>query len=327
MAVVDPRSDKGEAMHDTNVTIVGNALNTPEWRRLDESRTLVAKFKVASTSRRYDRQSNRWVDGSSLRVRVNCWRRLAENVSLCVHVGDPLIITGRLYSREWEGEDNVRRISYELDAVAVGHDLSRGRGRFTRQKANMGTTTVDDDDADTRVAGERSLPVPELNGRPRQRVFDEELGGYVTSVDTAGLDIGSGFSSAAGGPNGDRPNGTGLDERGSAGSGSGGHATNGSGSTGAPVFGGDEDHIEDDPDEPFDSAAFAGLSTSGSVFAATGVGGEDGVDQESDGDTPGGDIAPGEDTTPGGDGTPAEEDPPGEEPTRRRRRGKVGAPA
>ena len=62
-------------MFDTNVTIVGTALNTPEWRRTSTG-AVVAHFKVASHSRRYDKDNGRWVDGDSLRVRVTCWRRL-----------------------------------------------------------------------------------------------------------------------------------------------------------------------------------------------------------------------------------------------------------
>ena len=73
-------------MFDTYVTIVGNVLTAPEWRRTTQSGTLVANFKVASTARRLDRDSGRWVDGNSLRVRVNCWRRLAEGVAASVAV-------------------------------------------------------------------------------------------------------------------------------------------------------------------------------------------------------------------------------------------------
>lgn len=135
-------------MFDTVVTIVGNALNTPEWRRLERSHALVAKFKVAANSRRYDKDSGRWVDGASLRVRVNCWRRLAENVASSVLGGDPVIVTGRMYTRDWIGEDGQRRISYELDAAAVGHDLSRGKCTFTRQRPTLGTIVVDDGHSD-----------------------------------------------------------------------------------------------------------------------------------------------------------------------------------
>ena len=38
-------------MFDTTVTIVGNALNAPELRRTNSTNTLVASFRVASTTR------------------------------------------------------------------------------------------------------------------------------------------------------------------------------------------------------------------------------------------------------------------------------------
>ena len=56
-------------MFDTQVTVIGNVLTAPQWRRTAQSNTLVANFKVASTARRLDRETGRWVDGNSLRVR------------------------------------------------------------------------------------------------------------------------------------------------------------------------------------------------------------------------------------------------------------------
>ncbi|MDT5036901.1 MAG: single-strand DNA-binding protein, partial [Micromonosporaceae bacterium] len=147
-------------MYDTNVTIVGNALNAPELRRTSSTNALVANFRVASTSRRYDRDTGRWVDGPSLRVRVTCWRRLAEGVTRSVVTGDPLMVTGRMYTRDWVGDDGQHRVSYELEAVAVGHDLSRGFSQFIRHRAAGATSVVEDAETDTRIAGEASTPVP-----------------------------------------------------------------------------------------------------------------------------------------------------------------------
>ncbi|WP_027660451.1 single-stranded DNA-binding protein [Salinispora fenicalii] len=129
-------------MFDTHVTVIGTAVTAPEWRRTNQSQTLVANFKVASTARRLDRESGRWVDGNSLRLRVNCWRRLAEGVVTSVMVGDPVIVSGRLHTRDWTDDAGSHRTHYELEAVAVGHDLSRGRGRFLRNRpvATAGTT-------------------------------------------------------------------------------------------------------------------------------------------------------------------------------------------
>ncbi len=77
-------------MFETNIVIVGNVLTAPEWRRTNTKGTLLAHFRVASTARRLDKETGRWVDGDSLRVRVTCWRKLAEGVGASIAVGDPV---------------------------------------------------------------------------------------------------------------------------------------------------------------------------------------------------------------------------------------------
>ena len=164
-------------MFDTYVTIVGNVLTAPEWRRTTQSNTLVANFKVASTARRLDRDSGRWVDGNSLRVRVNCWRRLAEGVAASVMVGDPVVVCGRLYTRDWTDDAGNHRTLYELEAVAVGHDLSRGRGRFLRNRPSLTTSAVSDAEAEQRVHGEPTEPVPDGHApaQPDHRPVDDDF--------------------------------------------------------------------------------------------------------------------------------------------------------
>ncbi|GAB3859723.1 hypothetical protein GCM10029963_61420 [Micromonospora andamanensis] len=164
-------------MFDTYMTIVGNVLTAPEWRRTTQSNTLVANFKVASTARRLDRDSGRWVDGNSLRVRVNCWRKLAEGVAASVMVGDPVVVCGRLYTRDWIDDAGNHRTLYELEAVAVGHDLSRGRGRFLRNRPALATSAVSDADAEQRVHGEPTEPVSdeEAPARPDHRPVDDDF--------------------------------------------------------------------------------------------------------------------------------------------------------
>ncbi|GAA0933890.1 single-stranded DNA-binding protein [Virgisporangium aurantiacum] len=152
-------------MFDTNVTIVGNALTRPEWRRFERTNALVANFKVASTARRFDKQNQRWIDGDNLRVRVNCWRRLAEGVVASVRVGDPVIVTGRMYTRDWTTESGERRSAYELEANAVGHDLSRGIAAFKRGRINVSTSVVEDAESDKHVKGEPTEAAPEEDAR------------------------------------------------------------------------------------------------------------------------------------------------------------------
>src|SRR5690606_11136995 len=73
---------------------------------------------------------------------------------------DPVIVTGRLYTRDWVDDEGNKRLQYELEATAVGHDLSRGRSRVERDRASTATSAVDDEQARQRVGGERPEPVP-----------------------------------------------------------------------------------------------------------------------------------------------------------------------
>ncbi|MFG1989794.1 single-stranded DNA-binding protein [Actinoplanes sp. NPDC048988] len=144
-------------MFDTHLVVVGNVLVAPEWRRVTASGSLVANFRIASNARRFDRESNTWVDGNSLRIRVSAWRRLAEGVASSITVGDPVIVYGRLYTRDWKDDQGNTRVSYEMEAYSIGHDLARGRGRFFRQKSLPGNAAIEDAEADMLVAGEPSI--------------------------------------------------------------------------------------------------------------------------------------------------------------------------
>ena len=49
---------------ETVITVVGNLVDDPELR-FTPSGSAVAKFRIASTSRTFDRQANEWKDGDS----------------------------------------------------------------------------------------------------------------------------------------------------------------------------------------------------------------------------------------------------------------------
>ena len=186
-------------MFETTIVVVGNVLTAPEWRRTSNSGQLVTNFRIASTARRYDRDTGRWVDGNSLRVRVTAWRKPAEGVGSSVKVGDPVIVYGRLYTRDWVDDDKNNRVSYEMEAFSIGHDLGRGRARFFRNRPVPGTSTVEGPDADTIVRGEPSVllgeeetPVAYGDGMP-ERLPDEEAPEFLEATpapDQPGTDDG-----------------------------------------------------------------------------------------------------------------------------------------
>src|ERR1700742_2042994 len=83
-----------------NLTIVGNVVDEPKLRETN-SGVKVLSFRIASTSRRYDREQERWIDNVTMYATVTCWRWLAENVAASVHKGQPVVATGHIYTREY----------------------------------------------------------------------------------------------------------------------------------------------------------------------------------------------------------------------------------
>jgi single-strand DNA-binding protein len=138
-------------MNETQMTIVGNVVDDPR-RRETKNGFAVTNFRVASTSRRYDREQEKFVDNGTLFVTVTCWRAMAENVFKSLRKGQPVVVTGRYYMREYTVEEQVRT-AYELEATAVGHDLSRGTTQFTRVYQSPQTVTV--------VKDEQGVPADE----------------------------------------------------------------------------------------------------------------------------------------------------------------------
>ena len=117
-------------MQEITCTVIGNAV-TDVRSSITPNGVHVAHFRMAATSRRFDRAADRWVDGSTTWLRITCWRWLADHVVESIHKGDPVVVHGRLRVREWTDGDRSGT-SVEIDATTVGHDLTRGRARFER---------------------------------------------------------------------------------------------------------------------------------------------------------------------------------------------------
>jgi len=116
---------------ETVITVQGNLVDDPELRFTPAGHA-VAKFRVASTPRTFDKSTNEWRDGDSLFLTVSAWRRLAENVAESLHRGDRVICRGQLKQRSYEDREGVKRTVYELDAEDVGPSLQRATAAVTK---------------------------------------------------------------------------------------------------------------------------------------------------------------------------------------------------
>ncbi len=116
-------------MFETPLTIVGNIVNDPVRRPAGDHE--VVSFRVASNSR-YRTADGSWEQGNSLFVTVNCWDRLITGVIASLRKGSPVIVTGQVFTRDYEDRDGVRRTALEMKALAVGPDLARCIARLER---------------------------------------------------------------------------------------------------------------------------------------------------------------------------------------------------
>ncbi|MET9296668.1 single-stranded DNA-binding protein [Streptomyces sp. NPDC003077] len=116
---------------ETVITVVGNLVDDPELR-FTPSGAAVAKFRVASTPRTFDRQTNEWKDGESLFLTCSVWRQAAENVAESLTRGTRVIVQGRLKQRSYEDREGVKRTVYELDVEEVGASLKNATAKVTK---------------------------------------------------------------------------------------------------------------------------------------------------------------------------------------------------
>lgn len=115
----------------TPITLVGNLVADPELR-YTPSGAAVANFRVASTPRRFDSQSNQWVDGEALFLACNIWRQAAENVANSLTKGDRVIVQGRLRQRSYDTREGEKRTVYEIEVDEVGPSLRYATSQVTK---------------------------------------------------------------------------------------------------------------------------------------------------------------------------------------------------
>lgn len=132
---------------DTVITVVGNLVDDPELR-YTPSGSAVAKFKIASTPRAYDKQTGQWKDGEALFLMCNAWRQLAENITESLAKGARVIAQGRLRQRSYETREGEKRTIIDLAVDDIGPSLKWSTAKTTkasRPSATRSASPVDDD--------------------------------------------------------------------------------------------------------------------------------------------------------------------------------------
>ncbi|MGP4048758.1 single-stranded DNA-binding protein [Streptomyces sp. 2A115] len=142
---------------ETVITIVGNLVDDPELR-FTPAGAAVAKFRIASTPRRFNKTTSEWEDGDALFLTCSVWRQAAENVAESLARGVRVIVTGRLKQRSYEDREQVKRTVYEIDVDEVGPTLARATAKVTKNPAGGGQGTVAQKATDDPWAGAKPAP-------------------------------------------------------------------------------------------------------------------------------------------------------------------------
>ena len=90
------------------VILVGNVGSDPEVRYLERG-TAIANFNLATTERGYTMQNGNQVPDRTEWHPIVLWRNLAEWAEKYVRKGMKLYVEGKLQTRTWEKDGQVRR--------------------------------------------------------------------------------------------------------------------------------------------------------------------------------------------------------------------------
>jgi len=121
--------------NETTLNITGNLVEDVELR-FTPSGAAVANFRIASTPRTFDRQTNAWKDGETLFMRCAAWKELGENVAESLTKGMRVNVEGRLKSRSWEDKDGTKRTVMELEVDEIGPSLRYATAKVQRTQRN-----------------------------------------------------------------------------------------------------------------------------------------------------------------------------------------------
>ncbi len=130
-----------------NISVAGLVATTPR-HLVTQDGLPITSFRLAASSRRYDRQQSKWVDGETNWYTVTSFRQLAINCASSINKGERVLVTGKLHIRDWDNGERAGT-SVEIEADHIGHDLMWGSAAFTRTVLVAETDPVDEPESES----------------------------------------------------------------------------------------------------------------------------------------------------------------------------------
>jgi single-strand DNA-binding protein len=129
-------------------TAAGNLTADPELRFTGTGKP-VTSVRIAVTPRRYDRDSNRYVDGTTTFVDGQVWGEQAEHLTESLHKGDRVVVIGRWVTRVFtptQGPNvGVEQRRLEVVVDEIGPSLAWATAVVTKTGMTADPVSVDPD--------------------------------------------------------------------------------------------------------------------------------------------------------------------------------------
>lgn len=123
--------------NEPTITVIGNIVADPEPRTSQAGKPWVT-FRMASTPRVQNRQTNEWEDGEPIWLGCRAYGELAVHIDQSLRKGTRVIAQGRLSARSYEDRDGIKRTSMELEVEAIGPELRFATAQVTRSQGGGG---------------------------------------------------------------------------------------------------------------------------------------------------------------------------------------------
>ncbi len=141
---------------DATIQLSGNLADDPEISF--GGKTPVAKFRVLTNPRRFDRDRDQWVDGEPTGWKVVVFGKAAENVQESCRKGTRVTVIGTVAQRSYEAQDGEKKWVTEVTAEDVSVSLKWDTvkvQRMARASRGEAPTGADDPWATATPAGQR----------------------------------------------------------------------------------------------------------------------------------------------------------------------------
>ncbi|SKQ73109.1 single-stranded DNA-binding protein [Mycobacteroides abscessus] len=128
-------------MSDITITFIGNATGDPELR-YTANRRAILNVTLAHNPRRWNKETEKWENGTTLFQKVQIWGPEAENAAASITRGDRVVAVGHLEQEaDYQKEGETRKGAVVLVADELAGSFKFATAQFAKAARGAGEET------------------------------------------------------------------------------------------------------------------------------------------------------------------------------------------